>query len=112
MEEPMHHSILDNVYFLAFVAFPGIMLSCALISQLCQWTFSWTDLIWDYLGGIAVGLCFYFGTEKKPHEVAQFFLIFSQGLPGVLHVAGVKAFMARQDLFMISTIWMGSSSRM
>jgi len=103
------HSILDNVYFLSFAAWPLVLIACALFSMLCQWTFSWSDLIFDYLAGVVIGVCFYFGTEKKPHEVAEFFLIFSQGLPGVLHVAGVKALQHRDALFMTSSIWVGGS---
>jgi hypothetical protein len=105
----MHHSLLDNVWFLSLAAWPLILIACALFSMLCQWSFSWSDLIFDYLAGVLIGLFFYFGTGKKAHEVFQFFLIFSQGLPGVLHVAGVKALQARDALFMVSSIWVGGA---
>ena len=104
------HGILDNVYFLMFAAWPGVLLLCALFSMLCQWSFSWSELIFDYLGGMVIGLCFYFGTEKKPHEVAEFFLVFSQGLPGLLHVAGMKALQARDTYFLVSAVWIGGSA--
>ncbi|MBV8880348.1 MAG: hypothetical protein JO332_10310 [Planctomycetaceae bacterium] len=103
------HGILDNLYFQMFAAWPGILLLCALFSMLCQWSFSWSELILDYLAGMVIGLCFYLGTEKKAPEAAQFFLIFSQGLPGVLHVAGVKALQARDTLFFVSSAWVGGA---
>lgn len=101
--------ILDNLYFQMFAAWPGILILCALFSMLCQWSFSWSELIFAYLAGMVIGLCFHFGTEKKAHEAAQFFLIFSQGLPGVLHVAGLKALQARDTLFLVSSVWLGGA---
>jgi hypothetical protein len=103
------HSVLDNLYFQMFAAWPGILILCALFSMLCQWSFSWSELILDYLAGMLIGLFFFLGTERKPHEAVQFFFIFSQGLPAVLHVAGVKALQARDTLFMVSSIWIGGS---
>src|SRR6185436_11074580 len=82
LAEDEMHSILDNLYFQMFAAWPGILILCALFSMLCQWSFSWSELILDYLAGMLIGLFFFLGTEKKPHEAVQFFFIFSQGLPG------------------------------
>ena len=59
------------------------------------WSFSWSELCIDYLAGMTIGLCFYFGTERKTHEAAQFFLVFSNGLFGLLHVCGVALIVAR-----------------
>jgi len=103
----MNGGVLDNVFFLTFLAWPGVVLGCALLNMLLQWSFSWSELCIDYLVGMVVGLCFYFGTEKKPHEAAQFFLVFSNGLFGLLHACGVKALQHRDTLFAVSAGAMG-----
>src|SRR5690348_9793415 len=103
------NGVLDNVFFLTFVAWPGVVLGCALLNMLLQWSFSWSELCIDYLAGMVIGLCFYFGTEKKPHEVAQFFLVFSNGLFGLLQVFGVKALQHRDTLFAVSAGAMGGA---
>ena len=109
----MNGGVLDNVFFLTFLAWPGVILGCALLNMLLHWSFSWSELCIDYLVGIVVGLCFYFGTDKKAHEATQFFLVFSNGLPGLLHVLGVKALQHRDTLFAVSATlatWLLSSS--
>lgn len=103
------HGVLDNVFFLSFCAWPLILIGCALFSMMTQGSFSWSELILDYLAGILIGVFFYLGTQKKPHEAVQFFFVFSQGLPGVLHVAGVKALQSRDTFFLVSSVWMGGS---
>jgi hypothetical protein len=108
-EDQMQHGVLENVYFLSFVAWPLILIGCALFSMMTQGSFSWSELVLDYLAGMLIGVFFYMGTEKKPQEVFQFFLIFSQGLPGVLHAAGVKSLQSRETLFLVSSVWMGGS---
>jgi hypothetical protein len=105
----MNGGVLDNVFFLTFLAWPGVVVGCALLNMLLQWSFSWSELCIDYLAGMTIGLCFYFGTEKKAHEVAQFFLVFSNGLLGLLHVCGVKALAHRDVLFGVSAGAMGGS---
>src|SRR4051812_4941941 len=105
----MNGSVLDNVFFLTFLAWPGVVLGCALLNMLLHWSFSWSELCIDYLAGMVIGLCFYFGTEKKAHEAAQFFLVFSNGLFGLLHVLGVKALQHRDTLFAVSAGAMGGS---
>lgn len=101
--------MLDNVFFLALLAWPGVLVGCALMNMLCQWSFSWSELILDYLAGVVVGLFFYFGTERNAHPALQFFLVFSDGLPGLLHVAGVQALQARDALFAVSAGLIGGS---
>lgn len=103
------HSVLENEFFLMFAAWPLILIGCALFSMLTQWSFSWSELILDYLAGMVIGIFFYLGTQKKAPAVFEFFLVFSQGLPGVLHAAGVKEFQTRETLFMISSLWVGGA---
>ncbi len=104
----MHH-LLDNAFFLSFCAWPLVVIACALLSMLTQGSFSWSELILDYLAGVVIGVFFYLGTQKKAHEALHFLLIFSQGLPGLLHVAGVKALQARDTLFLVSSVWLGGA---
>jgi hypothetical protein len=101
--------LMDNAYFVSLLAWPGVIVGCALINMLCQWSFSWSELVLDYLAGIAVGLCFYFGTKTDADGAAHFFLVFSQGLFGLLHVLEVDALKDRADLFAISAGCLGGS---
>src|SRR5688500_12362305 len=94
--------ILNNVFFLAFLAWPGVILVCALINMLCQWSFSWSELILDYLAGVVIGELFYVGTDRKAEFAAHFYLVFSQGLFGLLHALDVEALKERDVLFAVS----------
>lgn len=95
-------SLLNNVFFLTFAAWPGVVIGCALLNMACQRAFSWSELVMDYLGGVLIGLCFYFGTDPRAHGAAQFFLVFSQGLFGLLHVLDMEALQDRDILFYVS----------
>jgi hypothetical protein len=101
--------ILNNAFFLAFAAWPGVILGCALINMLCQWSFSWSELILDYLAGVVIGVLFYAGTDPKAEFAAHFFLVFSQGLFGLLHAMDVEALKERDVLFAVSAGALGGS---
>jgi len=94
--------LLNNGFFLSIVAWPGVILACALINMLFHWSFSWSELILDFLAGVVIGVCFYFGTAKDANAASHFFLVFSSGLFGLLHALGVKALEARDVLFGVS----------
>lgn len=100
-------TLLDNPFFVAFAAWPGVLLGCALLNMLFQWSFSWSELILDYLAGALIGLLFFLGTAKDAGGAEQFFLVFSQGLWGLLHVLDVQAFQERDVLFAISAGTLG-----
>ncbi len=102
-------SLLNNVWFLSLVAWPGVLITCACINMLLQWSFSWSELVIDHLIGIAIGVCFYFGTEPHAHPVLKFLLVFSDGLPGLLSAVGVKALQSREMLFLVSAAVIGGS---
>ena len=101
--------ILNNVFFLAFLAWPGVILGCALINMLCQWSFSWSELILDYLAGVVVGVLFYVGTDPQAEFAAHFFLVFSQGLFGLLHAMDVEALKERDVLFAVGAGALGGA---
>jgi hypothetical protein len=101
--------ILNNVFFLAFAAWPGVVIGCALINMLCQWSFSWSELILDYVAGVVIGVLFYAGTDPKAEFAGHFFLVFSQGLFGLLHAMGVEALKERDVLFAVSAGALGGS---
>jgi hypothetical protein len=106
----MHQSsLLENVLFVSLVAWPGVVVGCALLNMLFQLSFSWSELIIDYLAGIAIGLCFHFGTQKGAGPAEKFFLVFSSGLPGLLHVLNVKALQPTNVLFAVTAGMVGGS---
>lgn len=106
----MHQSsLIDNVFFISFVAWPGVVLGCALLNMLFQLSFSWSELIIDYLAGVAIGLCFHFGTQKGAGPVEKFFLVFSSGVPGLLHVLNWKPIQPSDILFLVTAVTVGGS---
>ena len=79
---------MDNVFLLALVFFPAALIVAALLNMLVWWSFSWSELVFDYLAGVAIGLSFYFATQPDAGGAAKFFLVWSQGIFGVLHIVG------------------------
>jgi len=54
---------MDNFAVLTFLFWPAVVLVCAGINMLITWTFSWSELVFDYFIGVALGACFYAGTR-------------------------------------------------
>ena len=55
----------DNVWLLAFLIWPAVIIGAALLNMLISWTFSWSELVMDYLIGAVIGVCFYFGMNGE-----------------------------------------------
>lgn len=75
---------MDNVLIVAFVYWPAVVLVCAGLNMLVSWTFSWSELVFDYLIGVVAGLFLHYGTQAHPSAIVSFFLLFSHGLFGLL----------------------------
>lgn len=90
---------MDNFALMCFLVWPGVVVGCALINMLLGWTFSWSELVLDYFIGVILGVVFMKGTEAHPGAAVKFFMVFSHGLPGLLHVWDVDHFHTREDLF-------------
>jgi hypothetical protein len=98
---------LGNAYLLTFLAWPMVVLVAAGLNMLISWTFSWQELVIDALIGMAIGLCFYFGTTGLTEDhagVQHFFLTVSIGLFGLLKWIGVEALQDHVTLFWVSAI--------
>jgi hypothetical protein len=98
---------LGNVYLLTFLFWPLVVLVAAGVNMLISSTFSWQELVIDTLIGMAIGLCFYFGTTGLTDDhagVQHFFLSVSIGLFGLLKWIGVEAFQDHVTLFWVSSI--------
>jgi hypothetical protein len=78
---------MDNFFVLAFIFWPLVVLLCAGINMLVTWTFSWSELIFDYVIGVLLGAFFFAGTQPNASDLERFFLVFSHGLYGLLWVA-------------------------
>lgn len=46
---------MDNFFVLAFVFWPVVVLLCAGINMLATRTFSWSELVFDYVIGLLMG---------------------------------------------------------
>ena len=75
---------MDNIYLITFVFWPAVVLLCAGANMLISWTFSWSELIFDYLAGVVAGYFLFVGVftsgSPNPQEVEIFFFVFSHGL--------------------------------
>jgi hypothetical protein len=77
---------MDVVYVL--LVWPGVVLVAALLNMLVWWTFSWSELIFDYLIGVTLGLTFVLCAVPHAGPVAGFFLVMSHGFAGLLFDLG------------------------
>ena len=106
---------MKNQYVIAFLFWPGVVLVCALLNMLFTWTFSWSELIFDYFIGVLAGWFLFAGTEKDPHAVNSFFLFFSHGMFGLLWwvSSAFRAAFSTPEMFfwtmaivrIVATIW-------
>jgi hypothetical protein len=71
---------MHNVYVVAFVFWPCVVLLCAGINMLVSWTFSWSELVFDYLAGVLAGYLLFAGASPDAGAAATFFFVFSHGL--------------------------------
>jgi len=102
--------MMDNLFLTAFVLWPGVILVAALLNMLVWWSFSWSELVIDYLIGMVIGLCFFYGTADDATALNHFLLTLSQGLFGLLKWVGVSALDDRQTLFVISAACTGGAT--
>lgn len=92
----------DSLALMAFVLWPAVVIVAALLNMLLAWTFSWSELVIDYLVGVLIGVCFHFGTVGEVSGIEHFFLMVSTGLFGLLKWVGVGALADPQTLFLVS----------
>jgi hypothetical protein len=102
--------LLDNFFLCAFIFWPLVIVIAALLNMAVSTVFSWSELVLDSVAGILVGTFFYLGTAKHAGGGEQFMLVFSQGLPGLLHVWNVKPFDTRSSMFLVGSIWIIGST--
>jgi hypothetical protein len=98
---------MDNVFLLALLIWPLVVILSALANMLISWSFSWQELVLNYLIGMAIGICFYYGTNGPPDQIggaAHFFLTVSLGFFGLLNWAGVEALRDPGNLFWASSV--------
>jgi hypothetical protein len=79
---------VDNYFLLALLLWPAAILVAALLNMLVWWTFSWGELVMAYLVGVAIGSIAFVGLGGTPSAATGFFLMMSQGVPGVLRWRG------------------------
>ncbi len=75
---------MDNVVFITLVFWPAVVLLCAGLNMLISWTFSWSELVFDYAIGVIAGWLLFAGTQAEPNGAEIFFFIFSHGLLAIL----------------------------
>lgn len=97
----------DNVWLLAFLIWPAVIIGAALLNMLVSWTFSWSELVMDYLIGVVIGVCFYFGMNGEVIWLEHLLLMVSLGLFGLLKWVGVSYFADPQTLFLWSVVSIG-----
>ena len=80
---------MDNIYLISIVFWPLVILLCAGVNMLVSWTFSWSELIFDYLAGVVSGYFLFVGVSASgtpdPNAVELFFFIFSHGLFALIY---------------------------
>jgi hypothetical protein len=81
--------LFENVYALTFGLWPAAVILCALLNMLITFKFSWSELIIDYLIGMVIGVCHYYGMVGNDISGWEhFFLMVSTGLFGLLEWTG------------------------
>jgi len=70
---------VDNVTVVALLFWPGVVLLCAGLNMLLSWTFSWSELIFDYLVGAISGYFLFAGISPDADAATKFFFVFSHG---------------------------------
>jgi len=89
----------DNTALLVLLVWPGVVVGCALLNMLISWTFSWSELVVDYLIGIIIGASFVAGTDVDASGLANFFLTASHGLVGLLKWLGADSLADPETMF-------------
>jgi len=101
--------IFGNVFLVIFLFWPGVTIGAALLNMLITFKFSWSELIIDYLIGLAIGICFYYGTIGDVSHAEHFFLMVSTGVAGLFKWVGIWPKMSVGEFFMICAIWPASA---
>lgn len=77
---------MDNVLVITLLFWPVVVLVCAGINMLISRTFSWSELIFDFLIGVLAGYFLYAGIQPGASAIELFFFIFSHGLLALIWV--------------------------
>jgi len=86
--EYLQFNVWENFFIMAFVLWPTVVLISAGFNMLISWTFSWSELIIDWMIGVLLGICFYVGTVGDVRWYDYLFLIISHGFFGFLRLIG------------------------
>jgi hypothetical protein len=62
---PRGSTAMDQYALVVFLFWPLVVIACALLNMLAQWSLSWSELILDYFAGVVIGLCFWYGTPTR-----------------------------------------------
>lgn len=94
----------ENGTLIAFAIWPAVIVGSALINMLISWTFSWSELIIDYMIGVVIGITFYYGTVGEVTGVEHFFLTVSTGIFGLLKWVEVEKLREPETLFLVCAV--------
>jgi hypothetical protein len=75
---------MDNVFIVMFLFWPAVVLLCAGLNMLLSWTFSWSELVFDYFIGMLAGYFLFVAAQGSPDGAHSFFFVFSHGFLGLL----------------------------
>ncbi len=105
-----------------FVVWPIVVVGCGLVNMLISWTFSWQEVVFDFLVGILAGALLWAGTQPDASGIEQFFLVFSHGLFGLVWVGsegfresigGVGGFVLFMGIYRLAcTAWAAAFDRL
>jgi len=76
---------MDNQLVIMFLFWPAVVVSCGLLNMLGSWTFSWSELIFDYFIGVLAGYFLFMGVQPDANAAYGFFFVFSHGFLGLLY---------------------------
>lgn len=93
--------VFGNVFLVVFLFWPGITIGAALLNMLVTWRFSWSELIIDYMIGLVIGVCFFYGTVGNVRWYEHLFLMASTGFFGIMKWIGWLSNMSVSEFFMI-----------
>jgi hypothetical protein len=100
----MDSEVFTNVYLLTFVLWPAAVVISALINMLVTWSFSWSELVIDYLIGMVIGATYHFAMAADPGGWENFFLTVSTGLFGALKWAGMFQSWQPGEFFLLCSL--------
>ena len=94
---------MENAALQILLLWPAAVLACALLSMAIWATFSWSELVLDYVAGVVMGAIAVAALAPDAGPVLKFLLVPSQGLIGLLSLAGVKELADPVTFFWVSS---------